>query len=78
MAGVKLLFPLPTVGTCPHPWAGRRRGRCQGCGCSKDKITQGPKGQSRYLEICRAVTTGFILKYCLNLSFAYLPKEGWT
>lgn len=70
------LFPLPTIRTCPHAPAGLGMGRggCEGCGCSKDKIAPGLRGWRCYLETCRAVTTGFILKYCLNLSFAYLPR----
>lgn len=69
------LLPLPTIRTCPHPQLGWGRVRgMRGLWTHKGKSVQGLTGWRCYLEICRAVTTGFILKYCLNLSFAYLPR----
>lgn len=78
MAGSELLSsPFPPSRPALSPWLGwgRGRGSCESCGRSKDKAVQALTGQRCYLGVCRAMTTGFILKYCLNLSFAYLPRE---
>lgn len=50
------------AGLLSSPWARGARGHGQ------DRRARG----GPYLGSCRAVTTGFILKYCLNLNFAYL------
>lgn len=61
--------PSPPAGAAPAGlgWAGA--GGLRGHG--QDRRARG----GSYLGTCRAVTSGFILKYCLNLSFAYLPRE---
>lgn len=67
MAGPGLLLaPLPAAGA-GHGARGLR-------GHGRDRRARG----GAYLGTCRAVTTGFILKYCLNLSFAYLRKGEGT